>query len=56
MKRPEVQISRSFFRSAGSHPNYFSLGQAFERIGGYVHRALNLGTEEAEEYNMSINP
>ncbi len=34
----------------------FTAGQAFEQIGGRVHRAKNLGAEEVEEYNMFVNP
>ena len=34
----------------------FTAGQAFEQIGGRVHRAKNLGDEEVEEYNMFIVP
>lgn len=34
----------------------YSAGQAFEKIGGRVHRAINPGTEECEEYNVFINP
>jgi quercetin dioxygenase-like cupin family protein len=34
----------------------FTAGQAFEQIGGRVHRAKNLGTEEVEEYNMFVAP
>ncbi len=31
-------------------------GQAFEEVGGHVHRAKNLGTEELEIYNTFIVP
>lgn len=31
-------------------------GQAFEQIGGRVHRAKNLSGEMVEEHNMFINP
>ena len=34
----------------------FTVGQAFENIGGRVHRAKNLGTEESFEYNTFIVP
>ena len=34
----------------------YTAGQAFEQIGGRVHRAKNLGTEEVEEYNMFVVP
>jgi quercetin dioxygenase-like cupin family protein len=34
----------------------YSAGQAFEKIGGRVHRAINPGAEECEEYNLFINP
>ncbi|MCI0419537.1 MAG: cupin domain-containing protein [Acidobacteria bacterium] len=34
----------------------FTAGQAFEQIGGRVHRAKNLGTEEVEEHNAFIVP
>jgi hypothetical protein len=34
----------------------FTAEQAFEKIDGRVHRALNLGPEDAEEYNVFINP
>lgn len=34
----------------------FTAGQAFEKVDGRVHRAKNLGTEDAEEYNTFIVP
>lgn len=34
----------------------FTIGQAFEKVDGRVHRAKNLGTEESEEYNTFIVP
>jgi quercetin dioxygenase-like cupin family protein len=34
----------------------FSKGQAFETSEGRVHRAYNLGSEDAVEYNMFIGP
>ncbi|MCM3904636.1 MAG: hypothetical protein ND866_23310 [Pyrinomonadaceae bacterium] len=34
----------------------YTAGQAFEKIGGRVHRAINPGAEECEEYNVFINP
>ncbi len=34
----------------------FAPGQAFEQIGGRVHRAINLSGETVEEHNMFINP
>ena len=34
----------------------FGPGQAFEQIGGRVHRAVNLSGETVEEHNMFINP
>ena len=34
----------------------FTAGQAFEQIGGRVHRAKNLGDEEVEEHNTFIVP
>lgn len=34
----------------------FGPGQAFEQIGGRVHRAINLSGETVEEHNMFINP
>jgi quercetin dioxygenase-like cupin family protein len=34
----------------------FTAGQAFEKNNGRVHRAINPGTEEEEEYNMFIVP
>ena len=34
----------------------FTAGQAFEKNDGRVHRAVNPGTEEEEEYNMFIVP
>jgi quercetin dioxygenase-like cupin family protein len=34
----------------------FAPGQAFEQIGGRVHRASNLTGETVEEHNMFINP
>lgn len=40
----------------GEAPMY-TTGQAFENIGGRVHRAINpSGTEACEEYNMFVNP
>lgn len=36
--------------------NQYSKGQAFETSEGRVHRAYNLGTEDAVEYNMFIGP
>jgi hypothetical protein len=34
----------------------FGPGQAFEQIGGRVHRAINDSGETVEEHNMFINP
>jgi hypothetical protein len=34
----------------------YTAGQAFEKIGSRVHRAVNPGAEECEEYNVFINP
>jgi hypothetical protein len=34
----------------------FGPGQAFEQIGGRVHRAVNYSGETVEEHNMFINP
>jgi hypothetical protein len=34
----------------------FAPGQAFEQIGGRVHRAINQSEETVEEHNMFINP
>ena len=34
----------------------FTIGQAFETIGGRIHRAKNLGTDESFEYNTFIVP
>jgi quercetin dioxygenase-like cupin family protein len=34
----------------------YSKGQAFETSEGRVHRAYNLGTEDAVEYNMFVGP
>lgn len=34
----------------------FAPGQAFEQIGGRVHRAVNYSGETVEEHNMFINP
>jgi len=34
----------------------FTKGQAFEKIDGRVHRAVNRGTVDAVEYNMFIVP
>src|SRR5262249_53224027 len=34
----------------------YSTGQAFEVMGGRVHRAKNNGAVNAVEYNMFINP
>ncbi len=34
----------------------FSKGDAFETSEGRVHRAYNLGTEDAIEYNMFVGP
>jgi hypothetical protein len=39
----------------GAAPTY-AAGQAFENIGGRVHRAVNPFAEECEEYNMFVNP
>jgi len=39
----------------GSAPTY-AAGQAFENIGGRVHRAVNPFTDACEEYNMFVNP
>jgi quercetin dioxygenase-like cupin family protein len=39
----------------GEAPTYVA-GQAFENIGGRVHRAVNPFTESCVEYNMFINP
>jgi quercetin dioxygenase-like cupin family protein len=36
--------------------NTYSAGEAFETSEGRVHRAYNLGTEDAIEYNMFIGP
>jgi quercetin dioxygenase-like cupin family protein len=36
--------------------NHYSKGEAFETSEGRVHRAYNLGTEDAIEYNMFIGP
>jgi len=36
--------------------NSYSAGQAFETSEGRVHRAYNLGTEDAIEYNMFVGP
>lgn len=36
--------------------NHYSAGQAFETSEGRVHRAYNLGTVDAKEYNMFIGP
>jgi quercetin dioxygenase-like cupin family protein len=36
--------------------NQYSAGQAFETSEGRVHRAYNLGTEDALEYNMFVGP
>jgi quercetin dioxygenase-like cupin family protein len=36
--------------------HYYSKGEAFETSEGRVHRAYNLGTEDAIEYNMFIGP
>src|SRR3954465_10754187 len=34
----------------------YSKGEAFETSEGRVHRAYNLGTEDAMEYNMFVGP
>ncbi|HEX6730124.1 MAG TPA: cupin domain-containing protein [Pyrinomonadaceae bacterium] len=34
----------------------YSAGQVFEKLDGRVHRAINPGTEECEEYNLFVNP
>jgi hypothetical protein len=34
----------------------FAPGQAFENVGGRVHRAVNYSGETVEEHNMFINP
>jgi hypothetical protein len=34
----------------------YSAGEAFETSEGRVHRAYNLGTEDAIEYNMFVGP
>ncbi len=34
----------------------YAPGQAFEQIGGRVHRAINLSGETVEEHNMFVNP
>jgi len=34
----------------------YSKGEAFETSEGRVHRAYNLGTEDAKEYNMFVGP
>ena len=39
----------------GAAPTY-AAGQAFENIGGRVHRAVNPFSEECVEYNMFVNP
>jgi quercetin dioxygenase-like cupin family protein len=36
--------------------NHYSKGEGFETSEGRVHRAYNLGTEDAIEYNMFIGP
>lgn len=36
--------------------NHYSKGEAFETSEGRVHRAYNLGAEDAIEYNMFIGP
>jgi len=36
--------------------NHYSVGDAFETSEGRVHRAYNLGTVDAIEYNMFIGP
>jgi len=36
--------------------NQYSAGQAFETSEGRVHRAYNLGSEDAKEYNMFVGP
>jgi quercetin dioxygenase-like cupin family protein len=36
--------------------NHYSAGEAFETSEGRVHRAYNLGAEDAIEYNMFIGP
>lgn len=35
---------------------HYSKGEAFETSEGRVHRAYNLGTEDAKEYNMFVGP
>ena len=57
--RADVQIVKrgavTVEDGCGGGPTY-TAGQAFEKIGGCVHRAINPGTEECEEYNVFINP
>jgi len=36
--------------------NHYSKGEAFETSEGRVHRAYNLGSEDAIEYNMFVGP
>jgi quercetin dioxygenase-like cupin family protein len=36
--------------------NQYSAGQAFETSEGRVHRAYNLGSVDAKEYNMFVGP
>ena len=36
--------------------NQYSAGEAFETSEGRVHRAYNLGAEDAVEYNMFVGP
>jgi quercetin dioxygenase-like cupin family protein len=36
--------------------NHYSTGDAFETSEGRVHRAYNLGSEDAVEYNMFVGP
>ena len=36
--------------------NHYSAGDAFETSEGRVHRAYNLGTVDAVEYNMFVGP
>jgi quercetin dioxygenase-like cupin family protein len=36
--------------------NHYSKGEAFETSEGRVHRAYNLGAEDAIEYNMFVTP
>lgn len=36
--------------------NHYTAGQAFETSEGRVHRAYNLGAQDAIEYNMFVGP